>query len=128
MTGGYLTLDFSDVEFKEGNDLSTFQLGYRKGIFNYIQKTTKPIYIVLSASVMNAIQNYIKSPEQRPQIITSKCVILLNPIFNLDDNLNTARLFILLDTFYEAQQISCIYSPSLRIQFNDDDSITFVEI
>ena len=34
MTGGYLTLDFSDVEFKEGDYIGTFKLGYRKGIYN----------------------------------------------------------------------------------------------
>lgn len=128
MTGGYLTLDFSDVEFKEGNELSGFTLGYRKGLFNYIKKTAKPIYIVLSASVMNAIQNSIKPPEVTPTIIPSKCVILLNPIFDIDDDLIYTRKFIVSTTFYDTQQISCLDSGSLRIQFDVDDSIKFVEI
>lgn len=128
MTGGYLTLDFSDVEFKEGDELSTFKLGYKKGIYNYIKKTTKPIYIVLSSSVMNAIQNSIKPPEVTPTIIPSKCVILLNPIFDIDDDLIYTRRFIVASTFYDTQQISCLDSAGLRIQFDIDDSIKFIEI
>ena len=128
MTGGYLTLDFSDREFKEGDYIGNFKLGYRKGIYNYIKKTTKPIYIVLSASVMNAIQDSMTTSEQHPVIIPSKCVILLNPIFNLDDDLITTRMFIVSQTFYEQQQISCLDSASLRISFENDDSIKFKEI
>lgn len=128
MTGGYLTLDFSDVEFKEGNELSSFTLGYRKGIYNYINKTAKPIYIVLSASVMNAIQNSLKTSGQVATIIPNKCIILLNPIFVLDDDLVTVRSFILTSTYYETQQISCLDSGSLRIQFDNDDSIKLVEL
>lgn len=128
MTGGYLTLDFSDVEFKKGNELSSFTLGYRKGIFNYINKTAKPIYIVLSASVMNAIQDSIKTGEVVPTTIPNKCIILLNPIFDVDDDLITTRKFIVATTFYETQGISCLDSGSLRIQFDIDDSIKFVEI
>ena len=128
MTGGYLTLDFSDVEFKSGDYIGSFRLGYKKGIYNYIKKTAKPIYIVLSASVMNAIQDSISQPQDHPQIIPNKCIILLNPIFDTNDDLVTSRQFVITTTSYEQQSISCLDSGSLRIKFQVDDSIVFYEL
>lgn len=128
MTGGYLTLDFSDREFKEGDSIGDFTLGYKKGIYNYIKKTAKPIYIVLSASVMNAIQDSIKSPEAVVPIIPNKCVILLNPIFDFENNLITARKFLVTTSYYDTQQISCLDTGSLTVRFDTDDSIKLYEM
>ena len=83
MTGGYLTLDFSDVEFKgnSADDILGFRLGYIKGIEKYIKNTKKPIYILLSESVLIAIRKYINpaNPENDKQVDINP--ILINGVF-----------------------------------------------
>lgn len=45
MRGGYLTIDLSNVPFKVGDSVSNFNFGKKKGIFEYIKKTDKPISV-----------------------------------------------------------------------------------
>lgn len=58
MTGGYLTLDFSDVNVKENDSLIGMKLGNRKGIYNYLKNNTKPIQIIFSKSMCKNLYKY----------------------------------------------------------------------
>lgn len=58
MTGGYLTLDFSDVKLTNPDNLLTLNLGKRKGLYKYLQTNTKPIYVILSDSIIKGIEKH----------------------------------------------------------------------
>ncbi len=127
MTGGYLTLDFGDVKFKEGDDILNFTLGYKKGISNYIKKTGKPIYLILSPSVMTAIFNYVDSTPGKGEIV-NKCVYFLQPIFDYDSNLVTSRFFLISNTRSEQLSAKYLATESIMLIFNNDDTISINEI
>lgn len=127
MTGGYLTLDFSDVEFKEGDSVSNFTLGYKKGIYNYIKKTGKPIYLILSPSVMTAYFNYYDSTEGKDAIV-NKCIYFLQPIFDYDSNLVTSRFFLIGTGRAPTDGFSYLENESFMLNFRPDDTITINEI
>lgn len=121
MTGGYLTLDFSDVEFKGSDDLAGFTLGYKKGITNYIKKTDKPIYLILSPSVMTALSKYCGTNSTIP----SKGVYFLQPIFDTDTNITTSRHFTLFRKYDQTLSENLVAIPSLIISiYNDTVSIS----
>lgn len=127
MTGGYLTLDFGDVKFKEGDSIGSFTLGYKKGIYNYIKKTGKPIYLILSPSVMTAIFNYVDSTPGKGTI-DNKCIYFLQPIFDFDSNLVTSRLFIVLTSKNRETGINYLATETIMLIFNPDDTISINEI
>lgn len=127
MTGGYLTLDFSDVEFKAGDSIGNFTLGYKKGIYNYIKKTRKPIYLILSPSIMDALFNYVDSTEGKGDIVNSG-IYFLQPIFQFDSDLVTSRFFVLSKNYNNTISESFLNSPSLMLIFNPNDTISINEI
>lgn len=115
MTGGYLTLDFSDVEFKKGtDDITSFRLGYKKGIEKYIENTKKPIYILLSKSVLTAVRKYINP--QDPENFTEGDInpILSNGIF-LNDVGDKQKPFII----YRSTD-NTLKTTSLCLDFSND--------
>lgn len=52
MTGGYLTIDLSDLK---GNQLPTEGI-YKKGIYNFIKNTNKPIYLKLPNWIIKKVE------------------------------------------------------------------------
>lgn len=52
MTGGYLTIDLSDLK---GNQLPTEGI-YKKGIYNFIKNTDKPIYLKLPNWIIKKVE------------------------------------------------------------------------
>ena len=128
MTGGYLTLDFSDRELKEGDNITWFELGRIKGIRKYVENTDKPIYVILSSSVMNAIAKYCLGVSATP--INNKCTIQLQHILTEDNNSVTSMNFIIYRKYYDtvANGIDIIQSPSLSFNFDEDDGVVIREI
>lgn len=130
MSGGYLTLDFSDVEFKGGDDLAGFTLGYKKGIYNYIKKTGKPIYIIFSPSVMKALYNYYG--EGTTEIIfPKKSIYLLQPIFVPDINMDTRKIFAIgqySTSIATNTSLDALDTLSLQLIFTQDDKILIAEM
>lgn len=118
MTGGYLTLDFSDVEFK-GESIVNFVLGYKKGIKKYIQKNKKPIYLILSDSVWNAIGKYLGINYN----IRNNSPILIPGIFSNNDYGSGDRsgyYFVINEQYNETGDFSYLSPASLKISFSDD--------
>ena len=128
MRGGYLTLDFSDVELKEGNSINWFKLGSIKGIRKYVENTDKPIYVILSSSVMNAIAKYCLGNSAIP--INNKCTIQLQHILTENNDSVTSRYFIIYSKYYDTVStgIDIIQTPSLAFNFMEDDSVVINEI
>lgn len=125
MRGGYLTLDFSDREFKEGDNIGSFVLGYKKGIYKYVTTTDKPIYLILSASVMSALSRYCNINVA----IAKKCVYFLQPILDTDINFSGGAGHFVLSRQYNATIDSdFVSSPGLVLNFLDDDRIRIQEI
>lgn len=116
MTGGYLTLDFRDVEFKKGtDDIIGFRLGYIKGIEKYIKNTKKPIYVLFSQSVLTAIRKYCNP--QDPENFTESYInpISINSIF-LNDAGNNQKTFII----YKGTDGESLKTTSLCLDFTND--------
>lgn len=115
MTGGYLTLDFRNVEFKKGtDDIASFRLGYIKGIEKYIINTKKPIYVLLSKSVLTAIRKYCNP--QDPENFSEGDInpILMNGIFLADAGDNQKSFII-----YKGTDES-LKTTSLCLDFSND--------
>lgn len=116
MTGGYLTLDFRDVEFKKGtDDITSFRLGYIKGIEKYIINTKKPIYVLLSNSVLTAIRKYCNP--QDPENFSEGDInpILINSIFFADVGDNQKSFVI-----YKGTDGESLKTISLCLDFTND--------
>lgn len=58
MTGGYLTLDFSDIQYK-GEFTTEIYLGKKKNLYKYLENNKKPIQIILSGSVCKTLYKYL---------------------------------------------------------------------
>lgn len=124
MTGGYLTLDFSDVEFKEqdSSKIVDFTLGYKKGIGNYISKTKKPIYLLLSDSVCNAICAYYSINIE----VKNKSPFYLIPALTDTEYGKTDRAFLLKSNYSETYSIDSLTLYGLMVSF-DGDRVYFRE-
>ena len=60
MTGGYITLDFSNIKI-EGeitDQIANLQLGNKKGLYNFLKNSNKPIYVIFSESMMLSLYYY----------------------------------------------------------------------
>lgn len=69
MRGGYLTIDLSNVPFKEVDSASNFNFGKKKGIFEYIKKTDKPISVKFNDLLLKNLYeqwncNYLFTPSK----------------------------------------------------------------
>ena len=53
MTGGYLTIDLSNVDVKKITNGT--RIIFKKGLYKYLEKNTKPIYFIFSDSILNYI-------------------------------------------------------------------------
>lgn len=131
MRGGYLTLDFSDVNVKEDDSLTGLKLGNRKGIYNYLKNNTKPIQIIFSKSMCkNLYKYYTNQSYPNPTNIMYRNfnaipIISIEPSYAGDN-----RLFFLIITSVETIGESSFdnYTPkSLYINISENDDLSFWE-
>lgn len=131
MRGGYLTLDFSDVNVKEDESLIGLKLGNRKGIYNYLKNNTKPIQIIFSKSMCKNFYKYYTG-----QSYTSTTNIMYRnfnaiPIISMESSyVGDNRLCFLIITTVETIGESSFdnYRPtSLYIQIDENDDLIFWE-
>lgn len=122
MRGGYLTLDFSDVKIENPSNLTSSYLGKRKGLYKYLQTNTKPIYVILSDSMVNAVNAYFGNELK----LTTNVVRCINDV--CDKYIGTTnsknRLFIL----FVFQGEPAVLEPThFYLDVNEDDTIYFSE-
>lgn len=131
MTGGYLTLDFSNVNVKEDDNLIGLKLGNRKGIYNYLKNNTKPIQIIFSKSVCkNLYKYYINGSYTSTTNIMYRNFNAIPSISVESSNVGDYRLYFLFITTYETIGQSSFdnYRPvSLHIQINENDDLILWE-
>lgn len=58
MKGGYLTLDFSNIQYN-GVFNTEIYLGKKKNLYKYLENNKKPIQIILSGSVCKTLYKYM---------------------------------------------------------------------
>lgn len=79
MTGGYLTIDLSNVDAKKITN--GVRMIFKKGLYKYLEKNTKPIYFIFSDSILNYIFEYNGFSGTTP----NQCRTFLLPSF-IDSN------------------------------------------
>lgn len=122
MTGGYLTLDFSDVKIANPANLMGSIIGKKKGLYKYLQTNTKPIYVILSDSMVNAVNAYFGNELK----LTTNVVRCINDV--CDKYIGTTnsknRLFIL----FVFQGDPMVLEPThFYLDVNENDTIYFSE-
>lgn len=131
MRGGYLTLDFSNINVKEDDSIIGVKLGNRKGIYNYLKNNTKPIQIIFSKSVCKNLykyytgQSYTSTTNIMYRNFNAIPIISIEPSYVGDD-----RLFFLIMTSIEIIGESSFdnYNPkSLYINISENDDLSFWE-
>lgn len=131
MRGGYLTLDFSNVNVTEDVSLIGLKLGNIKGIYNYLKNNTKPIQIIFSESMCKNLYKYYNN--QSYPSTTNIMYRNFNAIPNISiesSYVGDNRLNFLIITRVESigQDSFDNYRPvSLYIQINENDDLTISE-
>lgn len=132
MRGGYLTLDFSNVNVKEDVGLAGLKLGNKKGIYNYLKNNTKPIQIIFSKSVCKNLYKYYTSESYpNPTNIMYRNFNAIPSISIESSYVGDNRLYFLIITISTTigQDSFDNYSPtSLYIQINENDDLIFKEV
>ena len=122
MTGGYLSIDLSDVRI-EGNLVTNKVLAHKKGLYNFIMKTKKPVYMILSNDLVSAIAKYLDTQ------ISAFSNILTKPIL-FDTDVQGKNYFnITYRPYYNAtldENVISVRSIYLCVDTNDD--IIFYEL
>lgn len=118
MTGGYLTIDLSDVKV-EGSLPINIPIANKKGLHNYLLKTKKPVFFIFSDNLVNAIAKYIGITGYYYPYNT----VLIKSI--LFDKENQSKDILNVSLYFENGTISS-YGLYLQVQENDD--IVFIEI
>ena len=124
MTGGYLTLDFSDVKIANPAELMGTELGKRKGLYKYLQtNTNKPIYIIFSESMIKGIENFYSNKIK----LWSNVFPCLNYICDeyIGTKITGIPLFVFL--YYGGEPLQ--FEPAhISILVNEDDTISITDI
>lgn len=123
MRGGYLTLDFSDVKLTSPDNLVGSYLGKKKGLYKYLQTNTKPIYVILSDSIIKGIEKYYNNEIK----LLTNVVPCLNYICDqyLGTEFSSYQLSILLHYGGEPMTLKPTH---FNIAINVDDTIHFNEV
>lgn len=123
MRGGYLTLDFSDVKLASPSNLVGSIIGKRKGLYKYLQTNTKPIYIILSDSMVEGINAYYENKLK----LTTNIVRCINDVCDsyVGVTNNKSRLFIL---FVFTGEPSVLEPTHFYLDVKEDDTIYFNEV
>lgn len=122
MRGGYLTLDFSDVKIANPANLMGSIIGKKKGLYKYLQTNTKPIYIILSDSMVNAVNAYYGNKLK----LTTNVVRCINDVCDEYIGVTNSknRLFLL----FAFQGEPMVLEPThFYLDVGEDDTITFAE-
>lgn len=124
MRGGYLTIDLSNVDVKKMIDGESIIL--KKGLYKYLEKNTKPIYIIFSDSILNHIFEYNGFSNATP----NQYGTFLSPGF-IDSNF-PGRFNICLSAINENITINANEKPILRpnylyLSVSKDDSLSIGE-
>lgn len=119
MTGGYLTIDLSDVKVEGSLPIGT-PIANKKGLYNYLLKTKKPVFFIFSDNLVNAIAKYIgivgyDYPNNN---------VLIKPI--LFDKENQPKDTLNVSLRFEENGTLGTYGLYLKVQENDN--IVFIEI
>lgn len=119
MTGGYLTIDLSDVKVEGALPINT-PIANKKGLHNYLLKTKKPVFFIFSDNLVNAIAKYIG-------IVGYDCPnnnVLIKPILFDKENQpkNTLNVGLRFD------ENGTLGSYGLFLQVLENDDIVFTEI
>lgn len=125
MTGGYLTIDLSNLK---GNELPTKEI-YKKGIYNFIKNTTKPIYLKLPDWI-------IKKVETDNNLLNVGKYVFIQPYFDSsssDFGYTDASITLPIVWGKSKENINNMEYEfygyySYYIQFYKDDSITISEL
>lgn len=124
MTGGYLTIDLSNVDIKEITNGK--RIIFKKGLYKYLEKNTKPIYFIFSDSILNFIFDYNGYRDVEPNQYRT----FLSPCF-IDSNF-PGRFNICLGTINDIITINENEFPILRgnylyLNVSEDDSLSIGE-
>lgn len=124
MTGGYLTLDFSDVKLENPDNLLSLNLGKRKGLYKYLQTNTKPIYVILSDSIIKGIEKYYNNNIKLQTNVFPCLNYICNEYFGSE--VNGYMLNIILQ--YSGEPTLTFKPASFNILISEDDTIRFNDI
>lgn len=130
MRGGYLTLDFRNRNLKENEVVTTIKLGNRKGLYNYLKNNTKPIQIILSASVCKALYKYLYNQDK--DIKDTLYYAFPSTLFNYDDlgaNPSNHNIFFLtISKYNQTNDMSYLDPTSIHLFVDENDDVYFSEI
>ena len=122
MRGGYLTLDFSDVKLASPSNLVGSIIGKKKGLYKYLQTNTKPIYIILSDSMVNGVNAYYNNELK----LTTNVVRCINDV--CDSYLGTTNTKNRLSILFVFNGEPTVLEPThFYLDVKEDDTIYFAE-
>lgn len=137
MTGGYLTLDFSNIKI-EGeitNQIASLQLGKKKGLYNFLKNNNKPIYVIFSESMMLSLYYYAGYVEilnyykQRGLIPFPRTFLMQLIVDNDTANLITKdNIAFRISNLYRVKDVGNLLPFSLQICIDSNDNIYTLEI
>lgn len=122
MTGGYLSIDLSNVRI-EGNLDSNKVIAHKKGLYNFIMKTKKPVYMILSNDLVGAIAKYLDTQ------ISAFSNILTKPIL-FDTDVQGKNYFNVSYKPYSNETIAekVISVRTIYLYVDENDDIIFYEL
>lgn len=137
MTGGYLTLDFSNIKI-EGeitNQIASLQLGKKKGLYNFLKNNNKPIYVIFSESMMLSLYYYAGYVEllnyyKQQGLIPFPRTFLMQLIVDNDSaNLITKdNIALRISNLYRVMGTETLSPFSIQIVIDSNDNIRTLEI
>lgn len=138
MTGGYLTLDFSDIKI-EGvitNQIASLQLGNKKGLYNFLKNNNKPIYVIFSESMMLSLYYYAGYTEllnefKQQGLIPFPRTFLIQLIVDNDTANNITKngtIEFRINNLYRVKDTETLSPFSIKIVIDSDDNIYTLEL
>lgn len=137
MTGGYITLDFSNIKI-EGeitDQIANLQLGNKKGLYNFLKNNNKPIYVIFSDSMMLSLYYYAgyvelvnlyKQDGTKPYPRT--CLIQLIVDDDGSDNIENDSISFRINNLRKVKNTDTLSLLSLKIIVDSNDNIYTTEI
>lgn len=137
MTGGYLTLDFSNIKI-EGeitDQIASLQLGKKKGLYNFLKNNNKPIYVIFSESMMLSLYyyaGYVELPnlyKQQGYIPYPRTFLMQLIVDNDSANVITKdNIALRISNLYKVKDTETLSPFSIQICIDNNDNIYTLEI